>query len=159
MKSNKIKKFFLSIRNRVDPEPILTEDQTIAFNIFKLSLYDDDNVRYLNSFETNKRYIITKTFLLDKEVNTFIILQSDNITSNIITIVNHQYKYVINLPQKTYSKMISLFDKKVENDREEMEKEIMCNITKSLDLVLSDLQDRIEQKKLKDPEKKEGCLE
>jgi len=154
MKSNKIKNFFLSIRNRVNPEPILTDDQITAFNIFRLSLYDDDNVRYLNSFETNKRYIVTKTYLLDKEVNTFIILQSDNVNANIVTIVNHQYKYIINLPSKTYSKMVSMFDKKVEDDRKNMEKEIMCNITRSLNLVLSELQFKIEQKKLRDFDKK-----
>ena len=144
-----IKKIYRSILNRFDPEPELTSEQSIAFDIFKISLYDDDNIRYLNTYElgdTYKRYIVTKTYLLNKEVNTFIILHRET-HSSVITIVNHQYKYTIDMPPKTFSKMIEMFNKKVEDDRDSMEKEIMCNITLSLGNVLKELQSKVDKQK------------
>jgi hypothetical protein len=139
-KRNYFGNLFLNLWKKIDKDDVLTEVEKLAFDIFKVSLNDEDNIRFLNSNSTNKKYIITKTYLLNKEVNTFIIL---NPSQSQITIVNHQYKYDISMPTKTCQIMCNLFDEKVEEERTKMEQEIFNNITDSLEIVLKELADKI----------------
>lgn len=58
---------FKKIWKKIDQDDVLTEVEQLAFDIFKVSLYCEDNIRYLNLNEA-KKYIVTKTFILNKEV-------------------------------------------------------------------------------------------
>jgi len=140
--SKYIRKFFFSIWKFFDKDDKLTDVQQLAFDIYEISLNDDNNIRYLNAAESYKKYIISKKYILDKEISTFLILESSK-----ITIVNHQYRYDIDMPSKTSSKMNIMFNEKVIEDREEMEKEIFGNIKTSLAIVLSDFKGQLEETK------------
>ena len=128
------------IWHKIDKPDVLTQTEQLAFDIFKISLDDDNNVRFLSSQSLSKKYILTKSYFTDNKVDTFIIL---NAVANRITIVNHQYKYDISMPTKTCGKMDSMFDKKVEEERETMENTILNNISESLDIVLKQFKDNL----------------
>ena len=134
--------FFKKIWKFLNKEEILTPVEQSAVDIFKICLNDENNIRYLNSTrDSDKKYIVSKTYVTDKVINTFIIL---HFRHNKVTIVNHQYAYDISLPTKACEELNYLFNEKVEEDREEMEKEILSNITQSLDIVLKQVKDKIE---------------
>lgn len=136
---NWIKNKFKKIIDKIDKPDKLNQVQQLAFDIFKICLYDENNIRYLNSGFSYKKYIVNKKFILDKDVSTFILLES-----NKITIVNHTYKYDVEMPQKTSSIMNKMFDIKVDEDRSDMEKEILGNISYSLSIVLNDFKNQLE---------------
>jgi hypothetical protein len=134
----KIDNFFIYLWKQIDKDDKLTPVQQLAYDIYLISLNDPNNIRYLNSYESNKKYIVSKKYVIDKDGITFIILDE-----NKITIVNHDYKYDIEIPNKTSDKMKKMFYDKVNEDRERMEKEIMCNIKSSLETVLTDFKKKI----------------
>ena len=101
-----IKDFFDKIFN---PKDILTEDEKLAFNIFETALYDDNCIRILNTNISGKKYIVPKTFYETNDTSACIIINS---YLNKITIVNHQYKYDILMPQKTCAIMDLMFNNK-----------------------------------------------
>lgn len=138
---NWFKNKFKKILDKIDKPDTLTQVQQLAFDVFKICLYDENNIRYLNSGYSYKKYIVNKKFILDKDVSTFILLESYK-----ITIVNHTYKYDVEMPQKTSSIMNRMFDEKVDEDRSEMEKEILGNISSSLSIVLNDFKNQLETK-------------
>lgn len=135
---NKIVDIFIRIWKKIDKDDVLTPLEKTAFDIFKTSLYDKNNIRYLNSNDSNKKYIVSKRYILEQSITTFIILEG-----NRLTIVNHEYKYDIDMPDKTAKIMDSMLNDKVNEDREEMEKEILSNIKTSLDIVLSDFKENL----------------
>lgn len=140
----KIKKVFnltIKLWKTIDKDDILTPVEQLAFDIFKICLESDNNVRFLNSNYSSKRYIVTKSYIIDNDASTFIILTT---LPTLITIVNHRYKYDIFMPLKTYDIMCKMFDKKVEQEREKMEKEILSNITDSLEEVLLKFKSNLE---------------
>jgi hypothetical protein len=49
------------------------------------------------------------------------------------------------MPTKTCKLMDKIFNAKVEEERDMMEKEILSNITDSLDIVLKQFKDKLEQ--------------
>ena len=125
---------------KIDKDDILSPKEQLAFDIFKICLYDENNVRYLNSGMSYKKYIVTKQFILSKDIGTFIVLETGK-----ITIVNHQYRYDLDIPQKTSGIMHQMFDDKVAEDRKKMEDEIYSNITSSLEIVLAQFKDKLVQ--------------
>lgn len=139
-KQSKFRNIFSQLWDKIDKPDVLTQTEQLAFDIFKISLEDDNNVRFLSSRSLNKKYILTKSYFTDNKVDTFIVL---NAHANRITIVNHQYKYDISMPTKTCSKMDTMFDKKVEEERETMETTILNNISESLDIVLKQFKDNL----------------
>lgn len=141
----KIKKVFdLSLRlwKTIDKDDVLNPVEQLAFDIFKICLESDKNIRFLSSDYSSKRYIVAKTYITKNEAKTFIILSAT--PGSLITIVNHQYKYDISLPMKTYDIMCRMFDKKVEQERTKMENEILSNITDSLEVVLMKFKSNLE---------------
>ena len=137
---NKVKEFFHNLWKSIDKDDVLTSAEQSAFDIFKVCLYDENNIRYLNSANSDKKYIVTKSYIMDKNISTFIIL---NHRINRITIVNHQYQYDISMPTKTSELMSKMFNDKVDEEREDMEKEILSNITQSLDIVLKQFKEKL----------------
>jgi hypothetical protein len=136
------------IWKKIDKDDILGEKEQLAFDIFKINLYDKNNILYLN-FNSNKKYIVTKSYFITKDVSTFIIFDSD---INKLTIVNHTYKYDIDMPTKTCGVMTEMFNDQVDETREEMEKEILSNITQSLEIVLKQFKEKLEKSNLETTE-------
>ncbi len=134
------------IWKKFDKDDVLSLTEQYAFYIFKINLNDKNNVFYLDynsvTGEECKKYIVTKSYVLNKDVNTFIILNSG---ANKLVIVNHQYRYDIPMPTKTCKLMDKMFNAKVEEERDIMEQEILSNITESLDIVLKQFKDKLEQ--------------
>jgi len=139
-KYNMFQRFFQKIWTKIDKDDVLNDAEQLAFDIFELCLNDEGNIRYLDTSESNKKYIVTKSYLLNNDINTFIILEP---LSNRLTIVNHQYKYDLIMPRKTCDTMNCMFNDKVEEERENMEKEILSNITQSLDIVLKQFKEKL----------------
>jgi hypothetical protein len=138
-RKNLLSRTFQNIWKKIDKDDVLNPVQKLAFDIFKISLNDENNIRYLNVGMSYKKYIVSKQYVINNEINTFLILESGK-----LTIVNHQYRYDIDLPEKTSSKMSRMFDDKVKEDRDKMEKEILGNITSSLQIVLEEFKSRLE---------------
>lgn len=140
-------KFFSCIKDFFDknfnPKDILTEDEKLAFNIFETALYDDNCIRILNTNISGKKYIVPKTFYETNDTSVCIIINS---YLNKITIVNHQYKYDILMPQKTCAIMDMMFNNKVQKEREELETEILKNTVQSLSTVLINFKDNFYNK-------------
>jgi len=134
------------IWKKFDKDDVLSETEQLAFDIFKINMQDKNNVFYLDYASEPggecKKYIVTKSYILNKDVNTFIILNSG---ANKLVIVNHQYRYDIPMPTKTCKLMDKIFNAKVEEERDIMEKEILSNITDSLDIVLKQFKDKLEK--------------
>lgn len=139
-------RMFHNIWKKFDKDDVLSETEQLAFDIFKINMQDKNNVFYLDYIsepgQECKKYIVTKSYVLNKDVNTFIILNSG---ANKLIIVNHQYKYDITMPTKTCKIMDKIFNAKVKEERDLMEKEILSNITESLDIVLKQFKNKLEQ--------------
>lgn len=129
---------------KIDRDDVLSEVNQLGFDIFKITLYDDNNVKYLSPKNTDKMYIVTKQYVMSKDISTFIVFEhSQGNNSSKLTIVNHDYKYDFDIPSKTADIMKDMFENKVEADRNSMEKEILSNITMSLAIVLADFKDKL----------------
>jgi len=135
-----ISKIFTFLWKKIDKDDMLTQTEQLAFDIFNISLNDENNIKFLSPIYVNKKYILTKSYLMDNNVNTFIIL---NPSANKLTIVNHQYRYDISMPTKTCAIMDRMFNEKVDEERENMENTILNNITQSLDIVLKQFKDNL----------------
>lgn len=135
-----LSKIFTFLWKKIDKDDVLTQTEQLAFDIFDISLNDDNNIKFLSPIYVNKKYILTKSYLLDNNVDTFIIL---NPGANKLTIVNHQYRYDISMPTKTCTIMDNMFNEKVDEEREIMENTILNNITQSLDIVLKQFKDNL----------------
>ena len=150
MEEEKNRTFFGRMIHRlwknIDKDDILSETEQLAFDIFKINMQDKNNVFYLDYVsepgQECKKYIVTKSYLINKDVNTFIILNS---SKNKLVIVNHQYRYDISIPTKTCKIMDKMFNDKVTEERDSMEQEILSNISESLDIVLKQFKDKLEK--------------
>lgn len=152
--------FFLKIWKIMDKDDVLSVPEQLAFDIFKINLQNKNNVFLLgHSNEPGvecKKYIVTKSYIFDKNVNTFIVLNS---SANRIIIVNHNYKYDVPMPTKTCRIMDKMFYSKIEEERDEMETEILSNITQSLDIVLTQFKENLEKSILEQPNLEEKTLQ
>jgi len=75
-----------------------------------------------------------KRYIKSHDEQLFIIIES-----NLITIVNHQYSYNINIWGKPLETIIRMFDIEVEKRREAMEMEIRSNVKHSLANIFKNL--------------------
>lgn len=132
-------KIIYNIWKKIDKDDVLREDEQLAFDIFKIALNDNDNIRVLNTEISGKKYIIPKTYYQDRDTSTCIILNS---YANKITIVNHQYKYDVSIPIKTIGIMENMFNDKIQEERDAMEKEILKNNIESLSIVLQNFKNK-----------------
>ena len=90
-------------------------------------IHDEENVLLLSPI-SGKRYIKS-----DK-AQVFVIIEN-----GLITIVNHQYSYNIDLWGKAMERIIRLFDVEVEKRRTQMENEIRSNVKHSLSNIYKSL--------------------
>jgi hypothetical protein len=124
------------IWKKIEPDPILTSMQQDIFDIFESYLNDDDNVRYLEPSPSEKKYIVSKDYILNRNMDDLFIM----LDSRRISIIDQYHKYdfdnKFDLHQKTIDKMNNMFNDKVEQDRENMKNDIMGNIKSSLEIIL-----------------------
>lgn len=90
-------------------------------------IHDHDNILLMSPI-SGKRYIKS-----DK-AQVFVIIEN-----GLITIVNHQYSYNIDLWGKPMERIIRLFDVEVEKRRTQMENEIRSNVKHSLSNIYKSL--------------------
>jgi len=77
-----------------------------------------------------------KRYIKSHDEQLFIIIES-----NLITIVNHQYSYNINIWGKPLETIIRMFDIEVEKRREAMDMEIRSNVKHTLANIFKNLSD------------------
>lgn len=145
--SNFFAKIFYKILLIIDPDDILTKDAQLAFDIFKTSLEDPNNMYLLNYELSGEKFIVPKSYFsetVDKHNRTCLILNSFD---KKITIINHTYQcdipfdipFDVSLPSKTCRIMEKMFENKVIEERQKMKSEILKNTINSLELVFNNL--------------------
>ncbi len=140
-----VKRGIYRLWKKIDKDDVLSEVNRLGFDIFKITLNDDNNIKFLSPKSSDKMYIVNKQYVIDKNINTFIVFQHAENGNSKLTIVNHDYRYDFEMPGKTSDIMKDLFEDKVEEDRNKMEVEIMSNITASLEIVLADFKIQLEK--------------
>jgi hypothetical protein len=140
------KRLLHKISKKIVPDPILTPLQQDVFDIFKLYLNDNDNVKYLEP-NSERKYIVSKDYVLNRDMNTlFILLDSRKIS--IIKNNKHDFDNKFDIPEETIDKMNKMFKEKVEQDRQEMRGDIMKSIKSNMELILEDLKKKNNDQKM-----------
>lgn len=75
-----------------------------------------------------------KRYIKSEDSDIFIILDSHR-----VKIINHIYAYDIHMTDKTWTRLIDVFDTEVEKRREEYEKQITSNIQSSLKKIFTEI--------------------
>lgn len=141
---NWTKKLLHKAWKKIDKDDVLSEYNQSGFDLFKMTLYNDDTIKFLSPRNTDKMYIVTKEYILNNEINTFVLFEHSMSNESKLSIINHEYKYDFLIPKKTSNIMKNMFEDKVEDDRNKMEQEIMGNINNGILLVLEDFKKRLE---------------
>lgn len=111
------------------------------------SKYDGPKNDYTNEALSICRKLASKpssTLLISPISGKRYIKSDDNqiyiiIEGHLINIVNHSYSYVIPIEGRQKERLITMFDREVENRREAMESEIRLNIKHSLSDIYKNL--------------------
>lgn len=126
----RLQKTYIWLRRMFDPSLRSNKELDItqqkAKTICLKILNDPTSELLLSGTFQDKRYI--------KNNDYFIIIHQEG-----IKIVNHVYSYDIPLHGSHIGKLNNYFDKKLSDVRENMEKEIMKNVTHSLDIIIDNL--------------------
>lgn len=94
--------------------------ETICSAIVRKTINHKDT-KYTIAPLSNKRYLVNKT------LDIFVIMEDSK-----VEITNHVYHYVITLPKKDITKLVNLFDKKVDEERIMYENQIKSQIDNTL---------------------------
>jgi hypothetical protein len=137
--------YFNKIIKQFDKDDVLDPYTQAGVDIFKYTLMDDNNVKYLSPKEVIKMYIVTKEYVINKDISTFIIFEYNPQRHSKLTTVNYQYRYDYEIPSKTSDIMKKMFDDKVEMDRKNMENEILNNITSSIQILVAKYKSKLEK--------------
>jgi hypothetical protein len=137
--------YFNKIIKQFDKDDVLDPYTQAGVDIFKYTLMDDNNVKYLSPKEVIKMYIVTKEYVMNKDISTFIIFEYNPQRHSKLTTVNYQYRYDYEIPSKTSDIMKKMFDDKVEMDRKNMENEILNNITSSIQILVAKYKSKLEK--------------
>lgn len=114
-------KFYLHLKERFDPKPVITEEQRHAVEIAKKLILSTDTDLYLAPL-SHKRIIVN-------ELKKIYIL----IENRYLTIVNHIYSYSVYIENdELYNNLIDMFNSISEKKKELIEKQIRNNIEHSL---------------------------
>jgi len=137
--------YFNKIIKQFDKDDVLDPYTQAGVDIFKYTLMDNNNVKYLSPKEVIKMYIVTKEYVMNKDISTFIIFEYNPQRHSKLTTVNYQYRYDYEIPSKTSDIMKKMFDDKVEMDRKNMENEILNNITSSIQILVAKYKSKLEK--------------
>jgi hypothetical protein len=130
---HKIKRFFQKVgitfikKTTPKEEYVKSEYEYECIGICK-NLINKESTKLLISPISGKRYI--KSY--DDQI--FIIMDK-----RVITIVNHNYSYTIELTPKTSDRLYNSFDNEVESRRKKMEDEIRSNVKHSLSNIFKNI--------------------
>jgi len=109
----------------------VNHQQTSSYLICK-RLVENPEATLLMSPLSGKRYI-----KLDKE-QIFVIISNHS-----VQIINHVYSYTIPMEGRVLNKTLDVFDRRMEDTRNKMERDITSNIQKSLNQIKKDLENNV----------------
>ena len=125
---NLLYKIFLTLKEKFDPRPVITDEEKFARQICeKMIIHPDSKLNF--SPLTSKRIIKNET------LNMYIVME--NYT---VHVINHVYSYSVYFQDSSAFKgLIDSFDQIMEKRREVLETEIRSNIQHSLKKILDKL--------------------
>ena len=125
---NLLYKIFLTLKEKFDPRPVITDEERFARQICeKMIIHPDSKLNF--SPLTSKRIIKNET------LNMYIVME--NYT---VHVINHVYSYSVYFQDSSsFIGLNNLFDQTLEKQREEIEVEIRSNIQHSLKKILDKL--------------------
>jgi hypothetical protein len=116
---------FLSLKEKFDPSPEITDEENYAYDICKKLIGNSDSELSYSPL-TNKRIIKNELY------NMYIVMEA-----NTINIINHVYSYTVYLQNNSkYNELCQKFDNILEEKRKMLESEIRSNIQHSLKYIL-----------------------
>lgn len=122
----KIKKWWNKFHNS-PTTVIMTPTHTSAASIFRVALKNKDS-------ELIYMPVVGKRIIKMEKHGLYIKLEKFS-----ISITNHQYNYMIEIPYTLYEKLITMFDNKMDTDYQEEEKLMMNQIEVGIDNVLKSI--------------------
>jgi hypothetical protein len=125
---NLLYKIFLTLKEKFDPRPLITEEEKFARQICdKIILHPSSKL----SFSP----LSAKRIIKNESLNMFIVLEGYT-----VHVINHVYSYSVYFQDTSYYiSLTNLFDQTMEKQREEIEVEIRSNIQHSLKKILDKL--------------------
>jgi hypothetical protein len=122
----KIKKKWKAINDSPNTFPVTKVHQTAA-SIFRIALKDVNSELILMPV-ANKRII-----KLEKK-GLYIKLEKYS-----ISITNHKYNYITEIPYELYEKLVKMFDTKMDNDYEQEEQQMISQLEVGIENVLKSI--------------------
>jgi len=123
-------KFYLKLKDRFDPKIPIPEEEVYCIEICKKLILNPESKLTLAP-------ISMKRFIKYEPTDMFIIIET-----HAISLINHVYSYNIYIQDTNqYNELISMFDKTLEDKRQQMEDEIRGNIQQSFKNILNRLPD------------------
>lgn len=121
-------KLFLYLKDKFDPKPQISEEENFAEQIcHKMILHPYSKLNYSP--------ISSKRIIKNENLNMYIVMESST-----VHVINHVYSYSVYFQEtEKYQKLTEIFDKILEQRREEIELEIRNNIQHSLKKILDRL--------------------
>ena len=121
-------KIYLNLKDRFDPKPTVTEEETFAADICEKLINNPLS-------ELTFSPISHKRIIKNEEKNMYIVMESYT-----IHLINHVYSYSVYLQDiSKFNSLTQKFDKILEDKRQVLESEIRKNIQHSLRNILEKL--------------------
>lgn len=118
-------KVYLSLKDKFDPRPIVTNQEATSVDICKKLIAKESSHLTL----APKSY---KRFIKNDDHDMFIVIQDRT-----INLINHVYSYSVYIEStELYNELIDEFDLELEKRRQILEDEIVANIQHSLKNIL-----------------------
>ena len=125
---NLLYKIFLSLKEKFDPRPIITDEEKFAHQIC------DKMIQHPMS-KLSFSPLSAKRIIKNESLSMYIVLETYT-----VHVVNHVYSYSVYFQDSSsFLSLNNLFDQTLEKQREEIEVEIRSNIQHSLKKILDKL--------------------
>ena len=125
---NLLYKIFLTLKEKFDPRPIITDEEKFAHQIC------DKMIQHPMS-KLSFSPLSAKRIIKNESLNMYIVLETYT-----VHVVNHVYSYSVYFQDSSsFIGLNNLFDQTLEKQREEIEVEIRSNIQHSLKKILDKL--------------------
>jgi hypothetical protein len=125
---NLLYKIFLSLKEKFDPRPIITDEEKFAHQIC------DKMIQHPMS-KLSFSPLSAKRIIKNESLSMYIVLETYT-----VHVVNHVYSYSVYFQDSSsFIGLNNLFDQTLEKQREEIEVEIRSNIQHSLKKILDKL--------------------
>jgi hypothetical protein len=125
---NLLYKVFLTLKEKFDPRPIITDEEHFARQICDKMIFHSESKL---SFSP----ISSKRIIKNESLNMYIVLESYT-----VHVINHVYSYSVYFQDSdSFNSLKESFDQVMEKKRESLETEIRSNIQHSLKKILDKL--------------------